>query len=199
MAVEIRLPPAPPRYDQRDQTEFRRIIQLLLARMADPTASDTGGGGGGGGGGITSVAVGEGLGVTGSTTITITLARAREEVAFTTASLADGATAESTVSIGCRAALLVGIEADRACRVRFYDTSAARAADSARGEATDPAAGIGVLAEYIFTGADTYGAEPPIILKNGDGSGTTVYYAVENQSGATSTVEVTLTILELED
>ncbi len=124
----------------------------------------------------------------------------RDTVNHTTASVASGSTVQNVIDIGYSAALLMSLEADIACRVRLYSTSSARAADLARTDSTDPAAGIGVLCEYIFTGSEVIGAEPPIILKNMDGSPTNeIYYAIENRSGSTDTIALVLTILPMEN
>jgi hypothetical protein len=82
------------------------------------------------------------------------------------------------------------IETDRACRVRLYTTSAKRTADAARSVGTDPTGDHGLMFEFVATGAVDYDLSPLV-----DGycpTGTDVYYAIENRSGSTSTVEVIL-------
>jgi hypothetical protein len=124
----------------------------------------------------------------------------REDVPHTTASVATGANVQNVIDLGYSSALLMALSADIACRVRFYTTSSARAADLARTDSTDPTPGAGVLCEYIFTGSATFGAEPPVILRNGDGTPTDeIYYTIENRSGSTDTIDVTLTILPMEN
>lgn len=126
-------------------------------------------------------------------------AAARGSDALTTASIADLAETTGVWDIGCSAALLLSMQSDKGARVRLYSTAAARTADSARGLGTDPTAGSGVLCEFVFTGASTIGAEPPIILKNMDGAPTNeVYYAIQNRSGSTGTVTATALLLVLE-
>jgi hypothetical protein len=107
---------------------------------------------------------------------------------ITTASLAVNATENSTVTMspGYR---LHTIETDRACRVRLYTTSAKRTADASRLVGVDPTGDHGLMLEFVATGAVAYDLSPLV-----DGycpTGNDVYYAIENRSAGTSTVEVT--------
>jgi len=124
---------------------------------------------------------------------------ARGTDALTTASIADLVETTGVWDIGYSTALLMSLQANKACRVRLYTTAAARTSDSGRGLGTDPTAGTGVLCEYVFASASTLGGEPPVILRNGDGTPTNeVYYAIQNRSGSTGTVTVTATLLAME-
>jgi len=116
----------------------------------------------------------------------------------TTASLADEANGDLNLTMA-RSYLLMQIETDRAAWVRVYTTAAARTADANRAITTDPAPGSGVIAEVVTTGAATQLMTPGTIGFNNDGTpATTVYLAVQNRSGGTSTVQVTTTFLQLE-
>jgi hypothetical protein len=122
---------------------------------------------------------------------------AQGDVVVTTASLADGVKEEGTVALG-KNGLILKVVADRACWVRLYGTSAERTADNARVVEEDP--DVPVLADLIFeAGALTINCAPLIGFANRDGTvTTTIYYAITNTSGASSTVEVTFTRMVLE-
>lgn len=120
---------------------------------------------------------------------------ARTDVVVTTASLADLATENGTVALGKSFELFKAV-ADRFCRVRLYQTAAARTADAGRGIGTDPATAAGVIADLIFTALSglTIVCQPRIPGENHDGPVTsTIYYAITNMSGSASTVQVTFT------
>jgi len=123
----------------------------------------------------------------------------RQDVVITTASLAANADESSFVTLVTAGAILLTIAVDRACRVRFYTTQAARDADLTRTESTKPTAGTGVLAEFVIPGASTVHTSPPAVLANGDGPvAKKIWYTIRNESGATHTVAVTITILPIE-
>ena len=127
---------------------------------------------------------------------------ARRDEVKTTASLADQASETGVVTLG-KSFLLVKVEADRNCRVRLYSTAAARTADAARPFGTDPTAGTqhGVICDLIVTTADSL---VWILSPQAPGScmetvvTRDIPYAIQNLSGATSTVEVTFTVVETE-
>ncbi len=122
----------------------------------------------------------------------------RANVTKTTASLANNATENSTVTLA-KTSKLISIEADRAARVAFYSTSAARTADSGRAIGTPATPGTGVLAEFVLAAATPILASPSLDLVNGDVSPTTsIYYAITNISGSTHTVQIDLIHLALE-
>jgi hypothetical protein len=122
----------------------------------------------------------------------------RTAYVITTGSLAISATENGTKDLTVSASVLLRVQADRACRVRLYSTSAARTADASRPIGTDPDPGEGLLCEFVFTSTELdETADPTIILKNMDNPvDTDIYYAIENRSGGTSAVVVTLTVIE---
>jgi hypothetical protein len=126
-----------------------------------------------------------------------TLARGDEVI--TTASLAVDAEETGTVALG-KSGLILNVAADRACWVRFYGTAAERTADAARLITEDPDDDVPVLADLIFSASLlTIPTAPLIGYTNRDGSpATTIYYSIINKSAGTSTVEVTVTRLNLE-
>jgi hypothetical protein len=122
----------------------------------------------------------------------------RVSIPGTTATLANGATGNITIA-GFKGYILYKIETSVAAWVRIYTTSAARSADSSRTEGVDPLPGAGVLAEVITTGAATISMTPGVIGFNDDNAPTSsIYLAITNKSGTSSTVTTTLTILQIE-
>lgn len=122
----------------------------------------------------------------------------RVAIPGTTATLANGATENITIA-GFKGYVLYKIQTSVAAWVRIYTTSAARAADSSRTEGVDPLPGAGVLAEVITTGDATIGMTPGVIGFNDDNAPTSsIYLAITNKSGTSSTVTTTLTILQIE-
>jgi hypothetical protein len=91
------------------------------------------------------------------------------------------------------------VQADRACRVRLYDTTTHRDADAARATGTLPTTtspNHGCFLEIVFTGAGTQ-----IVTAGASGfvpSGVAVPITVTNLSGSTSTVALTFTFLPKE-
>jgi hypothetical protein len=124
---------------------------------------------------------------------------ARGDVVITTGSLAVNAEETGTVTLG-KSGLILNVEADRACWVRFYGTAAERTADAARLITEDPDDDVPVLADLIFSASLlTIPTAPLIGYTNRDGSpATTIYYSIINKSAGSSTVEVTVTRLSLE-
>lgn len=114
----------------------------------------------------------------------------------TISSLANNATGNIIID-GFKGYGLYSIQTSHAAWVRLYISTAARTADSSRGQNTDPAPDAGVIAEVITTGAQTVKFGPAIIGYNDDGS-TNINAAVTNLSGATNNIQTTITLLQLE-
>jgi hypothetical protein len=122
----------------------------------------------------------------------------RTTVSATTASLADAAT-ENINIVAAKSYSLLSIEVDAAAWVRVYSSATARTNDSGRSELVDPDPDAGVHAEIITTGATTVKFTPANIGWNDESPVTnTIYLAVTNKSGSTTTITATLTILPLE-
>ncbi len=122
----------------------------------------------------------------------------RTSVSATTASLANDAQGASDIT-GFKSYSLMSIQTDRAAWVRLYTTTAARSADTLRTQGVDPSPSAGVIAEVITSGAATVAFTPAVLGFNNESTPTTVIPAlIKNLSGSTSTVEVTLQILQLE-
>jgi len=115
-----------------------------------------------------------------------------------TTSLADGAEEDLDIT-GFKSYALLFITTDRAARVRLYVTAATRTADASRAEGVDPTSDAGLIAEVITTGAGTVIISPGAYGFNLESSTTTnIPCRVTNKSGSTSTVQVTLGVLQLE-
>jgi hypothetical protein len=124
--------------------------------------------------------------------------QSRSTVTGTTSSLADAAEADLDIT-GFKAYTLLTITTDRAARVRLYVNAATRTADASRAEGVDPTSDAGLIAEVITTGAESVIISPGAYGFNLESSPTTtIPCRVTNKSGSTSTVQVSLNILQLE-
>lgn len=110
--------------------------------------------------------------------------------------VASTATATDTLTLapGC---VLCSIQTNKAAWVRVYNSAAASSADSSRDRETDPAAGSGVLAEVITTGAQTVNLTPVVTGVNMESPATAVYPIRVTNDAGTADVTVTLTYLTL--
>lgn len=124
----------------------------------------------------------------------------QEDVVKTTASLANDASEDGTVSLG-KTFVLNKIAADRECRVRLYQTAAFRTADAARPVGIDPEGEHGLICDFnLTTGNLTWNSSPIPNGANGDTSRTAdIYYSIQNKSGGSSTVEVTFSVVKIEE
>lgn len=124
--------------------------------------------------------------------------QSRSNVATTTTSLANGATGNITIT-GYKGYMLYKIQTSAAAWVRVYTDVASRTSDASRVEGADPAPGAGVIAEVITTGAQTILLSPGTIGFSNEGTpSTNIECAVTNKSGGTTTITVTLTVVQLE-
>ena len=122
----------------------------------------------------------------------------RSAVAGTTASLANTATGNLTIT-GYKGYMLYKIQTSAAAWVRIYTDIASRTADASRVEGADPTPGAGVVAEVITTGAQTILISPGALgFSNESSPDTNIQLAVTNKSGGTTTITVTLTAVQLE-
>ena len=127
------------------------------------------------------------------------LVQARSTTATVTATnLAAGATAnlDPTAHKGY---VLYGITASHPCRVRLYTTAAARTADADRGQFQSPTANSGLIAEAIFVAAGTVNYTPAVYGYNNENPISAVApIAVDNTGSTTESIDVSLTVLQLE-
>lgn len=124
---------------------------------------------------------------------------ARKTVSVTTASIADGAPDNVTLTGTTKAGYFLAVTTDRAAWITFYATQASRTGDSGRAETADPAPGSGVLLEVVTNTAQTVLITPVTgYFNNETVVATELYLKVVNKSGATSTVTVDVKLIPLE-
>jgi len=122
----------------------------------------------------------------------------RTSASQATASIANNGTGNIEIT-GFKSYALLKVQTSEAAWVRLYTTNDARSNDSSRDQFTDPAAGVGVIADVITTAYQTQSITPGIFgFNDNDPVDTTIYAAVTNLSGAPATITVTLTLLQLE-
>lgn len=122
----------------------------------------------------------------------------RATATATTAAIADGATEDGVIAVA-KTATMLSITVDRAARVIFYSSAAARTADAGRPLGTPATAGMGVLAEFSFAAPGTIECGPLPDLTNLDVSPTSdIYYAITNQSGSAGTIQVDVLYVPIE-
>ena len=123
----------------------------------------------------------------------------RVSEAETTSSIINGASGGVVYSTLGKSFALQKVTVNKQCWVRIYSDTAARTADASRTQGTDPADGSGVIAEFISTGVgNTEFKITPSIMGWLDNSETEVPVAIQNNSGSTGTVTVTIAALKLE-
>jgi hypothetical protein len=122
----------------------------------------------------------------------------RQEITGSTSTLANEAS-ESLDITGYRGYALYSIETDRAAWVRLYTNTGSRDSDQSRNYLTDPLPDAGVIAEIITTGAEKIQLSPAVIGFNNEGTPTSnIPTTIQNRSGVSSAVSVTLTLLQME-
>jgi hypothetical protein len=119
----------------------------------------------------------------------------------TSTSVIGAAASAATVIVGAyRGYALLSIQTSAAAWVTVYSNAAAQTTDSSRGITTDPTPGSGVIAEAITTQAGTVTFTPAVIGFNNEASPTTsIPLRIYNNTGGSSAITVTLTLLKLED
>lgn len=125
---------------------------------------------------------------------------ARGDVVKTTASLGDGIEEQGVIALG-KSFIPFRVAVDRACRVRLYQTAAARTADAGRSPGVDPVGEHGVLLDIRLdgtTGLTWDVTDAPTSQNNESTVSADIPYIIKNESGATSTVQVTVTRVLLE-
>ena len=84
--------------------------------------------------------------------------------------------------------------------LRIYIDSESRTNDTSRSIGQDPSAGSGVIAEFIATGVSTTQKFAPFVMGGNmdEPVSDTIYMAITNTSGVTTSITANLTILKLE-
>lgn len=123
----------------------------------------------------------------------------RNALTASTSSIADGASADVTIANGYNGYMLYKIQTSAAAWVRIYTDAASRTADASRTELQDPAPNSGVIVEVVTTGPETILLAPGVLGFNNETTpDMTIPMAVTNKSGSTTTIDVTLTAVQLE-
>lgn len=119
----------------------------------------------------------------------------RSDIQATTATLANDASENVDLTGFGKSAELYKVLVSKAAWVVGYQTAAARTADAARTETTDPATAAGVLFEFITTGDNqTILCQPRPSCENHDAPVTDkLYLKIKNKSGGSAAITVTLT------
>ena len=125
-------------------------------------------------------------------------AASRASANAATSSIADGASADITIT-GAKSYMLMSIQTSAAAWVTVYTSTAARTSDASRSSNTDPLPGSGVIAEVITGAATTQKITPGLLGFNDEATVTSdIYLKVENRSGSSAAITVTLSLLVLE-
>lgn len=180
---------APAQYDAADQRELRRVIEKISRQLPDYNAVNNV---------PASISV-----LNNYTVVQVTTALtpiSRQTVTITTASLADLAVESSNVALPFTTGALLVISVDRSCWVRLYATDTEQTADLTRTRGTLGTPGTGLLAEFqCMSGAQTVHVSPVAIIANDEATPTKrVWYTIQNLSGSTSPVVVTLTLIQMQ-
>lgn len=121
----------------------------------------------------------------------------RSSTAFTTSSIASGATATGTITLP-KSCVLLSIQLSRESWFRLYNTANASTADALRIRTDDPQPGQGVITEVIAASAGTTVLAPTVNANNMEATPSTDYpYRITND-GASGTITITVTYLSLE-
>ena len=93
---------------------------------------------------------------------------------------------------------LLKIETSHAAWVTLYTDTTSRTNDSGRNENTDPTPGDGVIAEVITNGSLAQKLTPAPFGYS-DTQNNTIYIKAVNKSGSTVNLQVTVTVVALEE
>ena len=180
-----------------NQNAFSNIAVAGQTTVAADTTTDT-----------LNIAAGDNITITtddGTDTVTISgdegLATRNDTTTETSSSLADAATDSSVDITGFKSYGLYSVTANNACWIRIYDSNASRTADinAGRTQGVDPAPNAGVIAEAVFTQSGTVKFTPGVFGFNDESTPTTnIPVAVTNNSGGTTTIDITLRLIQLE-
>ena len=127
----------------------------------------------------------------------------RVSTSATTSSIANDASDDISVT-GYNSYALLKVQTDKDAWVTIYSSSSARTADASRTIDTDPDPGSGVIAEVVTdsfggTGGTQIITPAAVGFNESTSDSGTIYMKVVNQSGTTTAVQVTLTVLKLEN
>jgi hypothetical protein len=122
----------------------------------------------------------------------------RGTLTVSTGNIAANASSQIAV-IGFKTYALLKVETTAAAWVTIYTSTSSRTADSGRLETTDPIPGSGVVAEIITSSAAIQPMTPVPIGFNDDATvSENIYLKVVNKTSSTTSITITLTVLQLE-
>jgi hypothetical protein len=123
----------------------------------------------------------------------------RTTVIGITTSIANNGIGNTNIT-GFKSYALMKVGLSTAGWLRIYTDSTSRANDISRSVGIDPAPGSGVIAEVVTTGISTTQIITPFVMGGNlnNPADTTLYAAITNLSGVTTSISVQLTILQLE-
>ena len=125
------------------------------------------------------------------------LMTSRYEFTGTTAAINNNGIGNTEFS-GYKSYALIKVGLSTAGWLRLYTDDASRSDDSTRSVGEDPTAGSGVIAEAAVSAGSTTLNFTPYALGGNAGSASTVFAAITNQSGVTTTFNYSITLLQLE-
>jgi hypothetical protein len=125
--------------------------------------------------------------------------KSRSEITFQTPSLAAGSTSQLTIS-AFKSFMVHKIQTSSAARVRLYVNEAFRTADFSRPAEQSPELNIGLVADVLTTAENLSVLFcPTISAMNADSPVTNNIYALVTNTGSTTeSIQVDLTLLQLE-
>ena len=125
--------------------------------------------------------------------------KSRTTVTGITTSIANNGIGNTDIT-GFKSYALMKVGLSTAGWLRIYTDSTSRVNDVSRSVGIDPAPGSGVIAEVVTTGISTTQIITPFVMGGNlnNPADTTLYAAITNLSGVTTSISVQLTILQLE-
>ena len=122
----------------------------------------------------------------------------RRSISITQPSATNGTAYNLSISGAPNTYALLKIETSHAAWVTLYTDTSSRTNDSSRNENTDPTPGDGVIAEVI-TGGSVSQKLTPAPFGYSDTQNNTIYIKAVNKSGSTVNLQVTVTVVALEE
>jgi len=120
------------------------------------------------------------------------------DVNAVSASIDDDARGDLTI-VGHKGYVLYKVHSSHQAWIRLYVDAASRTADASRSEGADPAPGSGVIAEVRTSANDQAVLITPGVMgfNNDDPRTENIYVSINNRSGSSATITVTLTVLKI--
>lgn len=146
---------------------------------------------------ITSAVAGQTLRFDGANWINSEVSR-RRSISITQPSATNGTAYNLSISGAPNTYALLKIETSHAAWVTLYTDTSSRTNDANRSEQTDPTPGDGVIAEVI-TGGSASQKLTPAPFGYSDTQNNTIYLKAVNKSGSTVNLQVTVTVVALEE